>query len=112
MKAHSTAVISSGAKICDSVEIGPYAVIDIDVEIVDDCFIDSHVSIKSGVRIGNNVRIHHAAAIGGPPQDLKYAGEPTYLFIGNNVVIREFVTLNRGTTARGKSIIGDDCLLM
>ena len=112
MNQHPTAIVSKHAEICDNVTIGPYSIIEDDVIIGDNCVIDSHVSIKSGVRIGNNIKIFHSAAIGGPPQDLKYAGEKTYLFIGDNTVIREFVTMNRGTIAHGKSEIGKNCLFM
>ena len=112
MEQHSTAIISKKADIGKNVCIGPYSVIEDDVVIGDNCMIDSHVSIKSGARIGKNVKISHGAALAGPPQDLKYAGEKTYLFIGDDTVIREFVTMNRGTVAHGKSEIGINCLFM
>jgi len=112
MEQHPTALVSSKAAIGKNVRVGPYSIIEDDVIIGDDCIIDSHVSIKSGVRLGNNIKIYHAAAIGGPPQDLKYAGEKTELYVGDNTVIREFVTLNRGTTAHGKTEIGKNCLFM
>jgi len=112
MDQHPTAVVSSKAVIGKNVQVGPFSVIEDDVIIGDDCAIDSHVAIKSGCRLGNNIKVHHGAAIGGPPQDLKYAGEKTELFIGDNTVIREFVTLNRGTAAHGKTEIGKNCLFM
>jgi len=112
MDQHPTAVVSSKAVIGKNVQVGPFSVIEDDVIIGDDCTIDSHVAIKSGCRLGNNIKVHHGAAIGGPPQDLKYAGEKTELFIGDNTVIREFVTLNRGTAAHGKTEIGKNCLFM
>ena len=70
------------------------------------------VSVKAGARIGDGTKIYHGAAIAGPPQDLKFAGEKTELIIGKNCTIREFVTLNRGTVAHGKTEIGDNCLFM
>jgi UDP-N-acetylglucosamine acyltransferase len=87
-------------------------VIEDEVEIGENVWIDSHVSIKSGARIGDGCRIYFSSAIAGPPQDLKYAGEKTELIIGKNCTIREFVTLNRGTAAHGRSEIGDNCLIM
>lgn len=112
MDQHSTAIVSPKAQIADDVKIGPYSVIEDDVVIAKGTIIDSHVSIKDGARIGQNVKIYHSAAVAGPPQDLKFAGEKSELIIGDNTVIREFVTLNRGTKAHGKTEIGKNCLLM
>jgi len=112
MEQHSTAIVSKKAKIADDVKIGPYTIVEDDVVIGKGAFIDSSVSIKDGARIGENVKIYHGAAIAGPPQDLKFAGEKTELFVGDNTVVREFVTLNRGTAAHGKTEIGKNCLFM
>lgn len=112
MQQHPTAIISGKAELGENVGVGAYCVIEDDVVIGDGCVIDTCVSIKSGVRLGNNVKIYHGAAIGGPPQDLKYAGEKTELFVGDNTIVREFVTLNRGTKAHRKTEIGKDCLIM
>lgn len=109
---HPTAIVSSKAEIGKDVAIGPYATIEDDVVIGDGCFIDSGVSVKSGARIGNNVKAYHGAAVAGPPQDLKFAGEKSELIVGDNTIIREFVTLNRGTRAYGKTEIGKNCLFM
>lgn len=109
---HPTAVVSSRAKIADDVVIEPYTVIDDDVAIEEGCRISSHVRIHSGTRLARGVRVFHGAAIGGEPQDLKFGGEASELFIGENTVIREFVTLSRGTKATGKTLIGKNCLLM
>ncbi len=109
---HQTAIVSNPDKIPSSTIVGPYAIIDDDVEIGENVWIDSHVSIKEGARIGDGCKIHHCAAIAGLPQDLKFGGEKTELVLGKNCVIREFVTLNRGTKAHGKSEIGENCLLM
>jgi len=111
-KIHATAVVAEPAKIPDSVTIGPFTIIEPDVTIGENVWIDSHVSIKSNAHIGPGCKIFHGAAIAGPPQDLKYAGEKTELFIGANCVIREFVTLNSGTAAHGGSVMGDNCLFM
>jgi UDP-N-acetylglucosamine acyltransferase len=112
MEQHSTAIVSKKAEIGNNVTVGPFSIIEDDVVIGDGCVIDSHVSIKSGVRIGSNVKIAHASALGGPPQDLKYAGEKTTLHVGDNTDIREFVALNRGTVAHGETKVGKNCLLM
>lgn len=109
---HPTAIVSSEARIGENVTIGPFSAIEGDVEIGDDCVIDSSVSIRSGARIGKGVKIYHGAAVSGPPQDLKFGGEKSELIVGDNTVIREFVTLNRGTKALGKSEIGSNCLFM
>jgi UDP-N-acetylglucosamine acyltransferase len=112
MDLHPTALVSSKAEIGENVKVGAYSIIEDDVIIDDGCVIDSSVVVNSGSRLGKNVRIYHGAAIGGPPQDLKYAGEKTELYVGDKTVIREFVTLNRGTAAHGKTEIGKNCLFM
>jgi UDP-N-acetylglucosamine acyltransferase len=109
---HPTALISSKAQIAADVQIGPYSIIEDDVVIGRGAIIDTSVSIKSGARIGENVKIYHGAAIAGPPQDLKFAGEKTELVVGDDTIIREFVTLNRGTAAHGRTEIGKNCLFM
>ncbi len=109
---HATAIVAQPDKIPASTTVGPYAIIEEDVVIGENVWIDSHVSIKDGSRIGDGCKIFHSAAIAGPPQDLKFGGEKTELVLGKNCIIREFVTLNRGTLAHGKSEIGDDCLFM
>jgi len=112
MDQHPTALVSSKAEIGKNVKIGAFTIIEDDVVIGDGCIIDSSVSVKSGTRLGNNIKIYHGAAVGGAPQDLKYAGEKTELIVGDNTIIREFVALNRGTIAHGKTVIGNNCLFM
>ncbi len=109
---HATAIIDPGAQLGSNVQVSPYAVIEGNVIISDDCDIGHHVVIASGTRIGNGVRIFAGAVIGNPPQDLKYKGEPTIVEIGDMTVIRECVTVNRGTTATNITKIGKNCLLM
>jgi len=111
-KIHPTALVSSQAKIGNNIEVGPYAIINEDVEIGDDCFIGPHASIYNGARIGNRVKIFQSASIANQPQDLKYANEETYLYLGDDSVVREFATLHKGTVATGKTTIGSKCLLM
>ena len=109
---HPTAIVSSKAKLGNNIEIGPYAIIQDDVEIGNECKIGPHVGIYDGARIGNGVKIFQGASISNLPQDLKYAGDTTYLYIGDNTVIREFAALHKGTTATRKTTIGSNCLLM
>lgn len=109
---HPTAVIAPGAQIDVDVKIGPFAVIEDDVQIGAGSDIASHVLVASGARLGKGVKIHHGAVVGTVPQDLKFGGEKTQLVIGDNTVIREFATLNRGTHHRGETRVGAGCLLM
>jgi UDP-N-acetylglucosamine acyltransferase len=101
MKAHPTAIIHPQAQMADSVTVGPYAIIGEGVELGEECEVMSHVVIEGPTRLGKRNRIFPYAAIGLPCQDLKYRGEPTRLEIGDDNVIREFVTLHRGTVAGG-----------
>lgn len=108
-----TAIIDPSAKIADNVEIGPYSIIGADVEIGEGTWIGPHVVIKGPTKIGRNNKIHQFASVGEDPQDLKYRGEKTRLEIGDNNVIREFCTLNRGTVQdKGVTSIGNNNLLM
>ena len=109
---HPTAVVADGAIIGADVTIGPYAVIEDDVEVGNGSEIGHGAHIASGARLGEEVKIFPMASVGTVPQDLKFSGEPTLLEIGDRTVIREFVTMNRGTAATGRSKVGADCLLM
>lgn len=104
--------IHPGAKIGANVNIDPFTMIHDDVEIGDNTWIGSNVTIFPGARIGKNCKIFPGAVISAVPQDLKFAGEHTTVEIGGNTTIREFVTINRGTIALGKTIIGENNLLM
>ncbi len=106
------AVVHPGAKIGEGVKIGPFVTIDDNVEIGDGTIIDSNVTIHSGARIGKNCHIHSGAVISDIPQDLKFKGEDTLAIIGDNTHIREFVTVHRGTASKGKTVIGNNCLIM
>jgi UDP-N-acetylglucosamine acyltransferase len=104
--------VDPGAILGDGVRIGPFAVIEADVEIGDGVEIHPHVHISSGSRIGRECRIFTGAAIGGVPQDLKFSGERTLAIVGERTVVREYVTIHRGTLAHGETVVGSDCLLM
>ncbi len=100
------------AKIADNVVIEPFVTIHKDVLIGEGTWIGPNVTIMDGARIGKNCKIFPGAVISAIPQDLKFQGEKTTVEIGDNTTIRECVTINRGTAAKGKTIIGNNCLLM
>ncbi len=109
---HPTAVVHPGAELGKDVEVGPYSIISEDVIIDDGCKLKSHVVIDRGARLGKNITVYTGAVLSTPPQDLKYKGEKTYLEIGDNTTIREYATLNRGTTHSNRTRVGKNCLLM
>jgi UDP-N-acetylglucosamine acyltransferase len=111
-KIHSTAVIHPWARIGAGVQIGPYSVIGPEVVVGDGCEVGSHVLLDGITVLGTGNRIFHGASVGTEPQDLKYDGGRTRLVIGDNNVIREFVTVNTATEEGGVTVIGSDCLLM
>ena len=110
---HPTAIISPDSAVARGVKIGPYAVIGPEVDIGADTEIGPHCVIEGRTRLGENVKISQFASIGAPPQDLKYSGEPTRVEINDRTVIREFVTIHRGTQGGGGiTRVGRECLLM
>jgi len=113
-KIHPLATVHPGAKLAETVEVGPYAFIDDNVEIGEGTKILPHATIFSFVRIGKDCNVFPGAVVGAVPQDLKFDGEITYVEIGDRVNIRECATINRGTKASGKGItrIGNDTLIM
>ena len=106
------AYIHPEAKIDPSVQIGPFVFIDKDVEIGAGTVIDANATILEGVRIGKNCHIFPSAVVGAIPQDLKFKGEKTYVLIGDNTTIRECATVHRGTASKGKTVVGNNCLIM
>ena len=108
----SLAYIHPNAIIGKNVEIGPFAYIEDNVVIGDNNVIMPHACIMSGARIGNGNKIFPGAVIGAVPQDLKFRGEETTAEIGDNNLIRENVTINRGTASKGKTVVGNNNLLM
>ena len=106
------AYIDPEAKIGENVEIGPFVFIDKNVVIGDNNVIMANANILYGSRIGNGNRIFPGAVIGAIPQDLKFRGEETTAEVGDNNTIRENVTINRGTAAKGKTVVGSNNLLM
>lgn len=104
--------VHPGAKIDKSVVIEPFVTIENNVIIGRGTWIGSNVTIMEGARIGKNCRIFPGAVISAIPQDLKFKGEDSIVEIGNETTIRECATINRGTSATGKTIVGENCLIM
>jgi len=109
---YAGANVHPGAKIADGVNIEPFATVYEDVEIGEGSWIGPNAVIMDGARLGKNCNVFPGAVISAIPQDLKYGGELTKVLIGNNTTIRECVTINKGTNAKGITSIGDNCLLM
>jgi len=109
---HSTALVDSSAEIADSAEIGPFAIVGEGCVVGDGCVISPRASLERNVKLGSNVKIGVGSVIGGDPQDLKYRGEPTWVEIGDGTTIREYSTVNRGTTQSFKTTVGKNCFLM
>ena len=113
MNIHPTAIISPQAKVPSSCKVGPYCTVGAEVELGENCELISHVAIDGPARVGARNRFFPFASIGLAPQDLSYKGEPTRLEIGDDNVIREYVTINRGTAkGGGMTRIGNHCLIM
>ncbi|MBM3248640.1 MAG: acyl-ACP--UDP-N-acetylglucosamine O-acyltransferase [Candidatus Omnitrophica bacterium] len=112
IKIHPTAIIDKRAKISDEVEVGPYAIIGPNVKVDKGTKIGAFCVLDGYTEIGENCQIFSNAVVGTIPQDLKFKGEKTSLKIGSNNIIREFVTINTGTTEGGKTSIGDNNLFM
>lgn len=106
------AYVHPQAKIASNVVIEPFVTIHKNVEIGEGTWIGSNVTIMEGARIGKNNKIYPGAVISANPQDLKYGGEDTHTIIGDNNVIREFVTINKGTTDKWKTVVGNNNLIM
>ncbi|MDR1562448.1 MAG: acyl-ACP--UDP-N-acetylglucosamine O-acyltransferase [Dysgonamonadaceae bacterium] len=109
---NTLSVIHPEAQIGVNVKISPFVTIDRNVVIGDGTEIYPNVNILSGARIGKNCRIFPGSVIAGIPQDLKFCGEETTAEIGDNTTIRECVTINRGTAAKGRTVVGSNCLIM
>lgn len=105
------AYIHPNAKIGKNVTIDPFAYISENVEVGEGTWIGPHTVLMDGARIGKNCQIFPGAVISGIPQDLKFEGEDTTADIGDNTTIREYVTINRGTKAKGATIVGSNCLI-
>lgn len=109
---HPSAIVDASAEIGEGIEIGPYCIIGKNVRIGDGSRLASHVVIETNTTIGQNCTILSGAVLGGAPQDYKFKGEPTYLKIGDNNIIREYVTLHRASGEGNATTIGDNNMFM
>lgn len=110
---HKTAIVHEGAELGSGVRVGPYAVIGPRVKLDDDVIVDAHAVVEGRTTVGARTRIHSFASVGSRPQDLKFAGEDTELFIGSDNMIREYANISLGTTGGGgKTVIGNGNLFM
>ncbi|RME24756.1 MAG: acyl-ACP--UDP-N-acetylglucosamine O-acyltransferase, partial [Candidatus Zixiibacteriota bacterium] len=109
---HPTAIVSPEAELGDNITVGPWTIIEADVVVGDNCRIGPSVLLAAGARLGRGVQIHEGAVIGTLPQDLKFGGETTTAEIGDETIIREYATVNRGTAYRHKTVVGAHCFIM
>jgi len=109
---HPTALVHDGAELGQGVTVGPWAIVGPRVQIGDGTELGPRVLVECDTTVGEDCRLANGAVLGTDPQDLKFKGERTRLEVGDRTVIREFATLNRGTLASGRTVVGSDCLLM
>ncbi len=109
---HPSSVVHPDAHIAEGVTIGPFCSVAANVVVGARTQLRSHVVLDDGARIGADCVLYPSVVVGAPPQDLKYAGEPTLAIVGDRTTLREGVTVNRGTTSSGRATVGSDCLIM
>jgi UDP-N-acetylglucosamine acyltransferase len=109
---HSTALIDPSAEIGRGVTVGAYAILGPNVIVGDKCRLGPRVTLQRNVRLAEDVSVGDGSILGGDPQDLKYGGEETWVEIGEGTIIREYSTINRGTTATFKTTVGARCFIM
>ena len=109
---HPTAIVSSKARLGENVTVSPFAIIHDEVEIGDNTFIGPKVVVYDFSVIGNNVKIFQNSSIGHIPQDLKFKGEKTFCYVGDNSILHEFVTIHRGTAASNQTVVGKNVYIM
>ncbi|HVF07236.1 MAG TPA: acyl-ACP--UDP-N-acetylglucosamine O-acyltransferase, partial [Actinomycetota bacterium] len=109
---HPTAIVDHSAQLGEGVTVGPWAIVGPRVRVGDGTEVGPRVLIEKDTVVGKDCRLANGAVLGTDPQDLKYKGERSTLEVGDRTVVREFATLNRGTAASGRTIVGTDCLLM
>jgi UDP-N-acetylglucosamine acyltransferase len=111
-KIHPTAIVHDNAQLGECVEIGAYAIVGEDCTIGDNSIVATRAVLERNVILGSNVKIGVGTVLGGDPQDLKFKGEHTTVEVGDNTVIREYTTINRGTAQSFKTTVGKNCFLM
>lgn len=109
---HSTAIVDPAAEIAEDVIIGPFSIVGPDVVIKSGTILESRVVVEGHTEIGTNCKLAVGAVVGTPPQDFSYKNEPTKVIIGNNTVLREYVTVNRASGEGCSTVVGDDCMIM
>ncbi|HEU4682266.1 MAG TPA: acyl-ACP--UDP-N-acetylglucosamine O-acyltransferase [Gemmatimonadales bacterium] len=109
---HPTALIDPSAELGRGVSIGPYAIVGPRVTVGDRCRIGPRATLQRNVRLGDGVSVGDGSILGGDPQDHKYNGEETWVEVGEDTIIREYSTINRGTTATFKTTVGARCFIM
>jgi len=109
---HPTALVDAGAEIGADVEIGPFAIVGENCRIGDGCVIAARATLERNVILGDGVKVGIGSVLGGDPQDLKFKGELTTVEIGDGTTIREYTTINRGTTQSYKTTVGKGCFIM
>jgi UDP-N-acetylglucosamine acyltransferase len=109
---HPTAIVHDGTVLGTDVEIGPFAIVGEGCTIGDGCTIAARVTLERNVILGANVKVGIGTVLGGDPQDLKFKGEHTTVEIGEGTTIREYTTINRGTTQSYKTTVGKHCFIM
>ena len=109
---HPTALVDPSAELGDGTVVGPFAIVGPHVVTGPGCRLDARVSLERYVRLGAEVRVGVGSVLGGPPQDLKFKGEETWVEIGEGTRIREYTTINRGTSQSFKTTVGKGCFLM
>lgn len=109
---HPSALIDPGAVLGSDVEIGPFAIVGPQCVIGEGCRLAARTTLERNVRLGSQVQVGTGSVLGGPPQDLKYRDEETWVEIGDRTIIREYSTINRGTAASRLTRVGSDCFIM
>ena len=109
---HPTAIISNDAQLGDDVEVGPFAIIGEGCVVGEGCVIAARATLERNVILASSVKVGSGSILGGDPQDLKYKGEPTTVEIGEGTTIREYSTINRGTSQSFKTTVGKQCFIM
>ena len=109
---HPSAIISPGASLGKNVSVGAFTIVGEGCEVGDDCVIAPRAMLERNVKLGRNVKVGVGSILGGEPQDLKFGGEETSVEVGEGTTIREYTTINRGTTHSFKTTVGKNCLLM
>lgn len=112
MAIHPTAIVDPKAELDPTVEVGPYCVIEANVHVAAGCVLMQNVYLTGWTEIGENCVLHPGVIVGHAPQDVKYDGSRTYCRIGRNNILREYVTIHRGTTPESVTTVGDDCFLL